>query len=304
MSNTQLTDPNGFDTKNILFSNPEVKQITNDDPSAPKMTYKTIRISARNPDGSRGDLVFGTSELFSFGVSENTEMGSNRVNGYTMPICLWSKDGATPSEEAFVDTFNRTIDRIKRHVLDEKDTIEKYELEEAELKKLNPLYWKREKGKIVEGLGPTLYAKLLYKKDGGKILSDFTHHETDAPIDPMSLVKKYCFVTAAIKIESIYIGTKISVQLKLVEAIVRPLDSGPKKLLSRPKSHAQVTTSSSVTDALAGDTDEKSSEPSEDGSDDGDGSLNNDSDEEPEPEPEPTPPPATKKRVVRRKGTA
>ena len=34
--------------------------------------------------------------------------------------------------------------------------IEKYDLEKADLKKLNPLYWKREQGKIVEGRGPTL----------------------------------------------------------------------------------------------------------------------------------------------------
>ena len=307
MNNTQLTDPQGFDTKNIIFSKPENKQIPNEDPSAPKMFYKTIRIGTRNPDGTKGDLVFGTTELFSFGVSENTEMGSTRVNGYTMPLCLWSKDGATPGEEAFVNTFNSTIERIKRHVLDSKDEIEKYDLEESELKKLNPLYWKRERGKIVEGQGPTLYAKLLYKKgaDGGKILSDFTHFENESTIDPMTLVKKYCFVTAAIKIESIYIGTKISVQLKLVEAIVRPLESGPKKLL-RPTSNPTVTVTTSASDALQQNSESGSEDAGSDDDDDGSdaGSLDEDdgagSKAEPEPEPEPAPV-VPKRRVVRKK---
>ena len=244
MNNTQLTDPKGFDPTRMIFSKPEVKQIPNDDPSAPKMTYKTIRLGVRNSDGTRGDLVFGTSEVFSFGVSENTEMGSQKVNGYTVPMCLWNKDGATTEEKSFTDTFDNSIAHCKKHIMGVKDDIEKYDLEESELKKLNPLYWKRDKGKIVEGVGPTLYAKLLFKKgaDGGKILTDFTHIETGESIDPLTLAKKYCFVTGAIKFESIYIGTKISVQIKLVEAIVRPLDTGAKKLL-RPVPQPAVTTS-------------------------------------------------------------
>ena len=40
----------------------------------------------------------------------------------------------------------------------------------------------------------------------------------------------------AIKIESIFIGNKISLQVKLYEAVVRRLDQGMRKLLSRPTS--------------------------------------------------------------------
>ena len=267
MNNTQLTDPSGFDYSRITFSKPETKQIPNDDPSAPKMNYKTIRMGVKNPDGTRGDLVMSTSEIFSFGVSPNTAMGSNDVNGYTLPLCLWNKDGASDEETAFTDAFDGVINHAKKHVLTVKDEIEKYDLDESELKKFNPLYWKRERGKIVPGSGPTLYAKLLYKKQkgGGKILTEFTNAANDQPIDPLTLQKKYCFVTAAVKFESIYIGTKVSIQVKLVEALVRLLDEGPKKLL-RPNAKAAVTSTTSVTDALDGDDDDESDESADEGS--------------------------------------
>ena len=315
MNNTQLTDPNGFDYSRIIFSKPETKQIPNDDPSAPKMSYKTIRMGVKNPDGTRGDLVMSTSEVFSFGVSPNTAMGSNEVNGYTLPLCLWSKDGSTDEEKSFTDAFDGVIEHAKKHVLDVKDDIEKYDLDGSELKKFNPLYWKRERGKIVEGTGPTLYAKLLYKKakGGGKILTEFTNAANDQPIDPLSLQKKYCFVTAAVKFESIYIGTKISIQVKLVEALVRLLDEGPKKLL-RPNAKPVVTSTTSVSDALNGD-DESDDGSDDDGSDhdgsDQDGSLGSDDDEEapvkvasPQPSPKQSPEKKTVRRVVRKKAGA
>ena len=56
------------------------------------------------------------------------------------------------------------VDHIKKYLLDKRDDIDHYELEDADLKRFNPLYWKKERGKVVEGLGPTLYAKLIYSK--------------------------------------------------------------------------------------------------------------------------------------------
>ena len=310
-NNTQLTDPMGFDTSRIVFSKPDTKQIPNDDPTAPKMHYKTIRLGVKNPDGSRGDLVMSTTEVFSFGVSENTAMGTADVNGYTLPLCLHNKDGATDVEKAFTDTFDQIIAGCKTHVLKVKDDIEKYDLEEVELKKMNPLYYKRDRGRIVPGTGPTLYAKLLFKKGkggGGKIITEFTNSITDQPIDPMTLQKKYCYVTGAIKFESIYIGQRISVQIKLIEALVRPLDEGPKKLL-RPSAKAAVTATTSVSDALQGDDDDDDDADGEGGSESEDsskGSLDV-SDGEEAAIAVPTPPTTTSpekkpvRRVVRKK---
>jgi hypothetical protein len=51
---------------------------------------------------------------------------------------------------------------------------------------------------------------------------------------------KYCYTNAAVKIESIFIGSRISLQVKLYEAVVEPSASGMKRLLARPKANSKV----------------------------------------------------------------
>jgi hypothetical protein len=253
--NTQLSSALGYNTNNVVFSKPVTSTIPG---NGPPVTYKRIYISTKNSDGSIGDLVFETSRLFSFGVSENTSMDSGAVNGYSMPLCLWSKDGATDEEKEFVKTFDAVVDRCKEHLLTEKDELEKYDLELNDLKNFNPLYWKKERGKRVEGRGPTLYAKLIVQKrkdeNGYDIKTNFYDSDTGETIDPSLLIGKYCSVTAAVKLESIFIGNKISLQVKLYEAEVKLYDSGTKRLLGgsgrRVTRSIQMSGSGSVSEAL------------------------------------------------------
>ena len=168
----------------------------------------------------------------------------------------------------------------------------------SDLKKFNPLYWKREQGKIVEGRGPTLYAKLFSSSKTNAISTIFTDANTGEDIDPLTLLKKYCYAESAIKVESIFIGTKVSLQVKLYEAVVRTLDGGMKKLISRPVAVEKVSVNSSARDALAGgegegDDDEESENES--------GSEEISDSEEEEERPATPPPKKLVKKVVRRK---
>ena len=296
MQTTQLSQPKGFNAKErIIFSKVENGTIPG---STPQINYKRVRLSVKNPDGTVGDLILPTTEVFSFGIQENKDMNSGKVNGYTMPLCLWSKNGATEEETEFTDAFNNIITRCKNYLLDNRDEIERYELEESDLKRLNPLYWKKDKGKIVEGVGPTLYAKLIYSKKSDKILTLFSDSHDNTDIDPMSLFGKYCFTEGAIKIESIFIGNKISIQVKLYEAVVRRLDQGMRKLLSRPTSSKvhetiQNKSKSSASDGESGDESDSESES---------GSLSDKSEPTPKKKQEAAKPKKIiKKRVVRRK---
>ena len=54
-------------------------------------------------------------------------------------------------------------------------------------------------------------------------------------MEPLNLIGQHCFFRGAVKIESIFIGSKISMQVKIYEAEIEPVTSGPKRLLSRPK---------------------------------------------------------------------
>ena len=226
--NTQLTSAIGYDVKNMRFRKPIDGSIPNS-----TVVFKRVPIGTRNPDGSYGDLCIQTPKrLFSFGLSPNTNMNTGKTDGYTLSLCLYNKDAPTDEEKAWVDTFNRIVDNIKDYILSHRDEIEKYELEAGDLKKLNPLYYKKEKGKIVDGSGPVLYPKVLQNKKTDTITTPFCD-ENGKDIDPMTLLNKRCWANAVIKIESIFIGAKISLQIKVYEAQVKMLDSAPKRLLQK-----------------------------------------------------------------------
>jgi hypothetical protein len=220
MSNTQLTQVEGFDRSRIIFHEATKDAIPN---TEPPVYYKRVILGVKNTDGTTGDLVFPTSRVFSFGVSQNTDPTSGKLNGYVLALCLWDKEGATAEEKALSDALEEVGEACKDYLIENKDddSLELYDLERAQLKKLNPLHWKRVKGKIVDGFGPTLYAKLIsFKKKGDiNIISKF--YNTDGEeVNPLEYEKTYSFVQAAVKIESIFIGNSITLQVKIYEAVI------------------------------------------------------------------------------------
>lgn len=236
MNNIQLLQVPKFNIKNVIFSKPNTLTVKKKGKSlnAPSTNYKLIDINIKNEDGTIGALVLETEQLFSYGVQETRDQVSDELNGYKLPLCLWSKDGATEEQKEFTNTMNQITDACKKHLLENKEEIEKYDLDSAELKKFDPLVWKRERGKIVPGFGPTLYSKLIVsKKEGIKVLSIFQDAESGDPIDYLQLLNKYCLVKAAVKIEAIYIGNTCHLQVKLWEASVTPINGGMKPLLRR-----------------------------------------------------------------------
>ena len=300
---TVLTPAEGYDPTRMIFSEAISGVIPE---SKPKIEFKRINISTRNEDGSIGELIIPTERLFSFGVSENTSQETGKINGYTFPLCLWNKDRVTKEEKIWTTTFNNIVNQCIKHLVKTREEIEMFELTTSDLNKskggLNPLYWKKEKFKddsgktvlrVVPGTGPTLYTKLIYSKKNDKFLSQFFNMD-DEPINALELMGKYCYTRAAIKIESIFIGSRISLQIKLYEAVVEPTSSGMKRLLSRPKANSKVLQFKSENKNVF-DEDE-----------DDTGSLVNESDDESDDDSDdntdvlPTPTPTPKKKIIRK----
>jgi len=224
---TQLTLVNQFKKENVIFSKPEINNITGQ-----KMSYKRIRISIKNQDNSIGDFIIASPEnLYSFGLQESKNIETNKLDGYILPICLWNKNDSTQEEKDFSEFFNQISEYCKQYLIDHKDDIEKYDLDYSDLKKFNPLFWKMEKGKIIEGKGPMLYCKVIWNKKNNQINTLFIDEDTNTEIDPFTILNKPCLVNVAIKIESIFIGNKISLQIKLYEVIVKQIDNTRKGLL-------------------------------------------------------------------------
>ena len=247
-TNTQVTPIKGYDTNKIIFSEPILGSIPD---SKPKIEFKRINISTKNDNGSIGELIIPTSRLFSFGVFENTSQETGKINGYTFPLCLWNKDGHSDEEKEFTDLFDKIVSKCINHLVENKEEIDMFDLTRSELIKtkggLNPLYWKKEKytnekGKTemrnVPNSGPTLYTKLIFSKKNDKFISQFFDNN-DEPLNALDLMGKFCYAKAAIKIESIFIGSKISLQVKLYEAVVEPITNGMKRLL-RPSAQPNL----------------------------------------------------------------
>lgn len=239
MSRNNILSPvDQFDVSKIIFSEVQENKVPNT-----TISIKRMNISVLNEDGSVGDLIFPTEKLYSFGVSENKAFGNpDQINGYTLPLCLWNKNGPTKEERHFTDTFNAVVEHCKKHLVENREELGKgfSDLDYPDLKRFNPLYWKKdEKGKIVEGTGPTLYAKLIQSKKDNKMISVFRNEE-DEIIDPMTLIGKKCFARAAIKIESIFLGAKIGLQVKLYQVYIEPIESGMKSLLTATKKSGNI----------------------------------------------------------------
>lgn len=247
--NAQLVSATGYNTNKMIFSKPvsgNIKDTT--------INFRRINISTKYDDGTVGDLIIPTERLFSFGVCENLDASTKKINGYVFPLCLHGKDGASEKEKNFVQTFNNIVEKCKNHLLDNKKELKLHDLDASDFKKFNPLYYTRVDGVIVEDKGPTLYAKLIVSKKNGqdKIISDFFDTNGNQ-LNALDILKKYCHANAAIKIESIFLGNKISLQVKLYEAQVELAEMGMRRLLpraSRPQSNSSVSVTNSRSKSL------------------------------------------------------
>ncbi|CAH3187023.1 unnamed protein product [Porites lobata] len=81
-----------------------------------KIKYKCIPIEVKYPNGKKGALVIETPLLFSFGVNEKKNQETNKLVGYSMPVCLWAKDSEpNTKEKAFFDAINNVTSISQQH---------------------------------------------------------------------------------------------------------------------------------------------------------------------------------------------
>jgi len=231
---SQLLNPRDFTATTLTFQKP----INGGSPN----TFR-IPIGAMMDGQKLPSVYIATPSVYSFGVSPQANIGEKvdenlaNVKYYTLPLCLHSKTGPTPDEERFVELFNQLVDACKtllcsKPINEELGKFGDDQITLADLKKLNPLYYKKEKGVVVPGTGPVLYPKLIVRKDGQSCVTSFTdNHHTHH--DHKSLLNKRMHVRCALKLDSIFVGAKVSLQFKVFEVNYKLVNTGgPTRLLA------------------------------------------------------------------------
>ena len=85
-----------------------------------KIKYKRIPIETVYPNGSKGSLAIETPFLFSFGLNEKKDQNTNKLVGYSLPVCLWEKDGRPNlAEEIFYTFLCKLTEICKKHLEEE-----------------------------------------------------------------------------------------------------------------------------------------------------------------------------------------
>ena len=194
-----------------------------------KIKYKRIPIEVKYPNGKKGALVVETPFLFSFGVNEKKNQETNKLVGYSIPVCLWAKDSVPSNKEkAFFDVINNVTTISQQYLENE------YGPDLASTLS-SPFYYKqieytdkkgKKRTKVDESSAPVLYAKLIYSEKSKKILSLFKG-KRGRDLNPFKYINQYCRVKLALIIEGIFISkTVTSLQIKVHECYVKPLKPG------------------------------------------------------------------------------
>ena len=223
----QLSSYENITQENIIFN--EAKEYKVKDS---KIKYKRIPIEVKYPNGKKGPLVVETPDFFSFGVSEKKNQETGKLVGYSIPVCLWSRDSEPNNkEQAFFDVINNLVRFSQQHLENE------YGPDLASTLSL-PFYYKqieytdkkgKKRTKVDESSAPVLYAKLIYSEKTNKILSLFKG-KRGRDLNPFKYINQYCRVKLALIIEGIFISkTVTSLQIKVHECYVKELE--PRKSL-------------------------------------------------------------------------
>ena len=258
----QLSSYENITQENIIFNEPKEYKVKDT-----KIKYKRIPIEVKYPNNKKGPLVVETPFLFSFGVNEKKNQETNKLVGYSIPVCLWAKDSEpNTKEKAFFDFINNVKTLSQQHLENEYGP-------DLASSMSSPFYYKqieytdkkgKSKTKVDDSSAPVLYAKLIYSEKSRKILTLF-RGKGGRDLNPFKYINQYCNVKLALIIEGVFISKNVtSLQIKVHECYVKPLE--PRKSLltideksseSESESESEGITYQEVENLILSDKEEK-----------------------------------------------
>ena len=245
---TELIDLSTYDLNQLYFDTPNELETQQGNKS---IKYYKVNVGNQTKHGV-GEFIFDVPFFcHSFGVDEfQNEQG--KVTNHSISLSLIDMNNPTEEQTELVSNFSRLIEKIKEHLLVVKKEIKKPTLEKSDLKKFNPMYQSLDEDGNPKGtawyFSPKLMERKIYNKDDPtdiqikmdtKFYADEQFDEKENPIEisPLEFVgKKHFKFRGAIKIENIYIGSKISLQCKVYDGVVRHVTNERKRMTVLKKS--------------------------------------------------------------------
>ena len=108
----RLTNYSDIKFENISFGRVEVGRVPGKD-----ITYERIPITIIHGNNLFGSLFIKTEQCFSFGAQQNINKETGVVSGWTLPIAMYNRDGATEEQLEWVVKFCEIVERCKDYVM-------------------------------------------------------------------------------------------------------------------------------------------------------------------------------------------
>ena len=229
---TQLVNYKDFNPKKMSFSKPRL--IVN-----PKYSGHRIFINYKNPDGSVGDLVLGLPTMYSMGIrnGRTEEDDANTPPKYSLPLCLYDRDGATKEQLEVEKTFEKIGEAISDHIMKIKKEIKKPKIGTHNLVKTCPLSWKLDdEGEKDTEAGPKIWPQ-LYIDYKTKKLKTLLYDDNGNDVDYDACTGRGAMVTSCIKVQSIWVKSdgNSSTKLTVYEAKMSFFQNSCVSFLGRPE---------------------------------------------------------------------
>jgi hypothetical protein len=187
-------------------------------------------------DGTIDKLSVRMPELFSLGLQES-KLFHHKQDTYTFPIVMYdARVSPTEEEQNCIDMFDSIQKVIVLYLKspEMKPLMNKYNMD-SRVDQMNIFYRKKTKeGRIIEEAAPVLHPKLFMDLTKSSVFPGF-YDPDDIPINPSDIIGKRCKCICDIIIDSVYVGPRPSIHLKLNDAIITELYDKKRVLHAPPK---------------------------------------------------------------------
>jgi hypothetical protein len=242
--NTELLDLTKFTLDNLYFETNEFEIQQGNKP----IKYFKVNIGAKN-NGGIGEFVFNLPHYcHSFGVEEfQNEQG--KATSHSVGLSLLDKNMSQEEQKEQLDmisAFDKFIEKVKEHLFTIKKEIKKPTLDKSDIKTLNPMHQALDEDGNPKGnawyFSPKLLERKIYNKEDPSDIKtkiettfyvDGQEDEKGNPVEisPLEFLgKKHFKFRGAIKVESVYVGSKITLQCKVYDGMVRQVTQERKRL--------------------------------------------------------------------------